>query len=164
MTDRLDRTGQNPGRPLLNTHNGEVVDNFGPAFFFCPSSAVDRFVKGGNYQIALPMYVGISGATNYDGFPETRVSKCCRSDGQISAGGVLITNAAIRTRQIKDGLAKTLIVGEQSDFAYAAAGPRRNIGSAFAMGWLAGTYTLGIRPLTAHGWYRPIISLRYVTT
>jgi prepilin-type processing-associated H-X9-DG protein len=58
----------------------------------------------------------------------------------------LITNAVIRPRQINDGLAKTMIVGEQSDFAYTPTGQPINIGSAYAMGWLAGTYTLGVAP------------------
>jgi prepilin-type processing-associated H-X9-DG protein len=146
VADKLDRTGANTGWPMLNAHNGELANNFGPHVFFCPSSGMDRFVKSGDYQIALPTYSGISGATNHDGFVESRVSRCCRSEGQISAGGVLIPNAVIRARQITDGLAKTMIVGEQSDFAYTATGQQVQIAGSFVMGWLAGTRATGVPP------------------
>ena len=140
-----------------------MANGFGPDFWFCPSSAVDRFVASGDYQIACPSYTGISGATDHDGFPETRVSRCCRSEGQISAGGVLIPNAVIRSKRITDGLAKTLIVGEQSDYAYTQTGQPVNIGPAYAMGWLAGTYTLGVPP-NYGSWLVPsynLATLRY---
>ena len=137
VADRLDRTGANTGWAYLNAHNGELADGFGPAFFFCPSSSVDHFVKSGDYRIACPSYSGVSGAADYDGFPETRVSRCCRSEGEISAGGILVPNAVIRVRQITDGLSNTLIVGEQSDFAYTETGQPIRIGAAFLCGWLA---------------------------
>jgi prepilin-type processing-associated H-X9-DG protein len=146
VADRLDRTGANTGWAKLNAHNGELANGYSPSFWFCPSSAINRFVLSGDFQIALPSYTGISGATNEDGFRETRVNRCCRSEGQISAGGVLIPNAVVRSKQITDGLAKTLIVGEQSDFAYTQAGQPMNIGPAHALGWLAGTYALDVPP------------------
>jgi prepilin-type processing-associated H-X9-DG protein len=124
---------------------------------------MDRFVKSGGYQIACPTYSGISGATNYDGFSEKRVSKCCRSDGQISAGGVLIPNAVVGQRQIPDGLAKTMIVGEQSDFAYTQNGQPVQIAGSFMMGWLTGTRALGIPP-NYGSWLQPsynLATLRY---
>jgi type II secretory pathway pseudopilin PulG len=146
VADRLDRQGRNTGWALLNTHNGEVADGFAPDVWFCPSSRIDRFVKSGDFFIAAPSYVGISGATSHDGFQENRVSPCCRSDGEISAGGVLIPNAAVRAGRISDGLAKTLLVGEQSDYAYRPAGQTRRIDGGFALGWLAGSNAPGIPP------------------
>jgi prepilin-type processing-associated H-X9-DG protein len=119
---------------------------------------MDKFVKSGDYQIACPTYSGISGAANYDGFNETRVSKCCRSDGQISAGGVLIPNAEVRARQITDGLAKTMIVGEQSDFAYTSTGEPVQIAGSFMMGWLTGTRATGIPP-NYGSWLQPSFNL-----
>jgi len=158
VADKLDRTGAHVGRPMLNAHNGELANNFGPAFFFCPSSLVGHFVKSGDYQIACPSYTGISGATNFDGFIEARVSRCCRSEGQISAGGVLIPNAVVRARQISDGLAKTMIVGEQSDFAYRQNGQSEFVDAARAMGWLAGTYALKVPP-QYENWLWPAYNL-----
>jgi type II secretory pathway pseudopilin PulG len=146
IADRLDRKGVSTGWVYLNAHNGALADGFAPPFWFCPASSVDRFVRSLDYKIAVPSYTGISGATSHDEFPETRVNRCCRSEGEISGGGVLIPNAVISAKQITDGLANTLIVGEQSDFAYTQTGQRVQIGSAFLKGWLAGTVTLGTPP------------------
>lgn len=161
VADQLDRTGANTGWAYLNAHNGALANGFGPEFWFCPSSSVDRFVQSGDYRIAAPSYAGISGATNHDWFEEKRVNRCCRSEGQISGGGVLIPNAVIRSRQIIDGLANTVVVGEQSDFAFTDTGQRIQIGAAFVKGWLAGTVTLGSPP-NYTDWLAPSYNLATV--
>lgn len=163
VVDKLDRVGYNSGFVQLNSQNGEAIDAFAPAFWFCPSSPVERFVFADIFQVATPSYSGISGATNHDGFAESRVSRCCRSEGQISAGGVLIPNATIRVRRITDGLSNTLLVGEQSDLARTDTDQPRRIGSAFVMGWLAGTRALGTPP-NYGDWLKPsynIVTVRY---
>jgi type II secretory pathway pseudopilin PulG len=144
--DQLDRTGAHTGWVPLNAHNGELADGFAPGFWFCPSSPIERFVTAGSIRMAAPSYVGISGATSHEGFAENRVSPCCRSDGEIAAGGVLVPNAAIRARQVNDGLAKTLLVGEQSDFVYTKTGRPRRIDGAFVSGWISGSNALGVPP------------------
>ncbi len=146
VADRLDRTGAHTGWVQLNPHNGELAHGFAPEFWFCPSSSLERFVTAGGFQLAAPSYVGISGATSHDGFPETRVSPCCRSDGEISAGGVLVPNAVIRSRRISDGFSNTLLVGEQSDFAYSQDGQRWRIDGGYFNGWITGTNALGVPP------------------
>lgn len=146
VADQLDRKGANTGWPALNARNGKLADGFEPAFFFCPSSSVERFVTSGKFQIAAPSYSGISGASSFDGFREFRVNSC-RSDGQISAGGVLVPNVVIQTGQIEDGLSHTLLVGEQSDFAFSQKkGFQLRVGSSWALGWLGGTTDLGTPP------------------
>jgi prepilin-type N-terminal cleavage/methylation domain-containing protein/prepilin-type processing-associated H-X9-DG protein len=146
VAEQLDRKGAHTGFVQLNGHNGELIDGFGPEFWFCPSSPLNRFVLPGGYRVATPSYVGISGASSHDGFPETRVSHCCRSDGEISAGGVLVPNATVRVRQIKDGLSTTLLVGEQSDFVYTGVGQPKRIDGAFVNGWLTGSNASGTPP------------------
>jgi prepilin-type N-terminal cleavage/methylation domain-containing protein/prepilin-type processing-associated H-X9-DG protein len=147
ISDQFDRVGANTGWGFLNAHNGALANNFGPAFFFCPSSNVERFLTVGSFQIAAPSYTGVSGATNHDGFRETRLSSACCLGAQVSAGGVLVPNATIRPSQITNGLSKTLLVGEQSDFAFSAQkGYQLRIGSAFVKGWFAGTKQLGTPP------------------
>jgi prepilin-type processing-associated H-X9-DG protein len=146
IVSELDRTGANVGWAQANAHNASVANGFGPSFLFCPSSSVERFVAAGNSQIAAPSYCGISGASNEDGFDEWRVSKCCRSDGQISGGGVETPNAKIRVQQISDGLSSTLLVGEQSDYSYTQTRQVKRIGAAFANGWLTGTRALNAPP------------------
>jgi prepilin-type N-terminal cleavage/methylation domain-containing protein len=146
VADQLDQRGAHTGWVQLNDHNGQLVNGFAPAFWFCPSSSIERFVTAGHFQLAAPSYVGISGATSHDGFPETRVSPCCRSDGEISAGGVLVPNTAIRSREISDGLSNTLLVGEQSDFAYTEDGLPIRIDGGSPNGWITGTSALGVPP------------------
>jgi prepilin-type processing-associated H-X9-DG protein len=103
-------------------------------------------VSAGGFQIAAPSYAGISGATNEDGFSEWRVSRCCRSEGQISGGGVLVSNALVYPRRITDGLSNTLLVGEQSNYCYTVAGAAKRTAAAFVNGWLTGTRALGVPP------------------
>jgi prepilin-type N-terminal cleavage/methylation domain-containing protein len=163
ISERLDRTGANSGWAYLNTQNGEVADGFGPTSWFCPTSPVAQFVISGDYRIAVPSYSGISGATSHDGFPERRVNRCCRSEGEISAGGALIPNSEVRINEITDGLSHTVMVGEQSDFAYTDGGQAMQIGAGFVKGWLAGTVALGVPPEYAD-WLAPsynLTTLRY---
>jgi prepilin-type processing-associated H-X9-DG protein len=163
VSRRLDRTGANTGWAYLNSNNGEVADGFGPEYWFCPASSVARFVRSGDYRIAAPSYTGLSGATSHDDFPEIRVNRCCRSEGEISAGGVLIPNAVIRVGEVSDGLSKTIVVGEQSEYAYTDSGEPVQIGSSFVKGWLAGTVGLGTPP-NYLDWLAPsynLASLRY---
>lgn len=146
VAEQLDRTGAHTGLMLLNAHNGELVHEFMPEFFFCPSSSVTRTVRVGDYRVASPSYVGIAGASSHDRFPETRVSRCCRVDGEISAGGVLVPNASLRGRRIKDGLSATLLVGEQSDYAYDSLGQPKRIDGGYPAGWIAGANALRTPP------------------
>jgi prepilin-type processing-associated H-X9-DG protein len=163
LADQLDRTGVNVGYVQWNTHNGKLINGFMPSFWYCPSSPVEKSATAGGFQVAAPSYAGISGATNEDGFPESRVSKCCRSDGQISGGGLLVPNAAIQIRQVKDGLSNTLFVGEQSNYCYTTAGAPKRTAAAFVNGWLTGTHALGIPP-NYGDWLTPsynIATVRY---
>jgi prepilin-type N-terminal cleavage/methylation domain-containing protein/prepilin-type processing-associated H-X9-DG protein len=161
IADHLDRTGANIGYVQLNSQNGALVNGFAPAFWYCPSSPVEKFVSAGGYQVAAPSYAGISGATNEDGFPEYRVNKCCRSDGQISGGGLLIPNSLVHVRQITDGLSNTLLVGEQSDFCYTDEGQTKRTAAAFVNGWLTGTRALGVPP-NYGDWLSPSYNLATV--
>jgi prepilin-type N-terminal cleavage/methylation domain-containing protein/prepilin-type processing-associated H-X9-DG protein len=158
MATQLDRTGAHIGYIQMNATNGMAADGFAPSVWFCPSSDVERMLKISDYRIAAPSYAGISGATSHDGFPESRVSRCCRSEGEISAGGVLVPNAYVRSEQVTDGLAKTLFVGEQSNFAYTSTGGRRRIGASFVNGWLTGTLARGVPPHYSD-WLAPAYNL-----
>jgi prepilin-type processing-associated H-X9-DG protein len=163
VAERLDRTGANTGWVYLNAHNGELADGLAPAFWFCPSSSLGHLAKAGDYHVAAPSYVGISGATSHDGFPETRVSPCCRSDGEISAGGVLVPNTVIQAGQISDGLSNTLLVGEQSDTVLTVDGQSFRIDGGQPNGWIIGTDALGVPP-NYGSWLAPsynLTTLRY---
>jgi prepilin-type processing-associated H-X9-DG protein len=59
---------------------------------------------------------------------------------------VLVPNRAVRLQEITDGLSSTLLVGEQSDFAYTADGLPMRIDGGYPNGWITGTNALGVPP------------------
>jgi type II secretory pathway pseudopilin PulG len=146
---KFDLTGAHNGSAMMHGANGKLVNQLVIESMVCPSSPFARLWPVGNYEVMMPSYVGLAGASNYNGFPETRVSACCTSDansGQISAGGVLIPNRAVRLREITDGISKTLVVGETSNSALNAQGIEERVDGAFPQGWITGTSAAGTPP------------------
>jgi hypothetical protein len=151
----LDFTGAHAGALLSNARNALAVNEVLIPVMTCPSSPMELFGRVGSIQVLFPSYVGISGATNDSGFPETRISKCClpESQGQISGGGMLIPNRAIKVRDVRDGLSNTMIVAECSDYASDALGRNRRVDGGYPNGWLTGTAASGTPPS-----YRPVLA------
>jgi len=147
LYDRLDKKSSGNGMLLLNATNGKLVDGLILQWMLCPSSNLPPQAKVGSYSVTMPHYVGIAGATSEGGFTESRTNSCCSSSGgQISAGGMLVPNAAIALRQVLDGISKTLIVGESSDFAVDASHTSRHLDGGFPNGWVMGTSGKGTPP------------------
>jgi prepilin-type N-terminal cleavage/methylation domain-containing protein len=151
LVDALDRRLTSPHVGWVGVHgpNGKIVTGVEPEWWFCPSSDLQRLWVAGQSLVACPSYVGISGATPDDEFPETRVSPCCEIDadaGQISGGGALVPNRAVRLRKVTDGLSKTLAVGESSAVTFSSNGKPFRVDGAFPIGWLTGTRALGTPP------------------
>lgn len=146
--DRFDRRSPHHGWALLHLENGRLIDGLQLKSMHCPSSPLEPLRLVGNFQLMMPSYVGIAGATNHDGFSESRVSKCCTPlvDGQIGAGGVLIPNLSISSKQITDGASYTIIVGEASDYASNEQGTAFRIDGGFLPGWIMGTTVIGTPP------------------
>ncbi len=136
------------GSVLLNPQNAQIIDGWVVPTLQCPSSPLPRTDLQYNFKLMVPSYVGISGATSHDGFPETRVAPCCAptNDSEISGGGVLIPNQAIRFKQITDGLSRTLAVGECSDYAIDSLNRQRRIDGSHPVGWITGTVAPGTPP------------------
>lgn len=78
----------------------------------CPSRPIPPFYPVGGFQVGMPSYVGISAATNGDGFVEDRTRVYPKTGGEISAAGLLVTNATIRRRKVEDGTFHTFLVGK----------------------------------------------------
>jgi prepilin-type N-terminal cleavage/methylation domain-containing protein/prepilin-type processing-associated H-X9-DG protein len=149
LYEQLDVTGLNSGNVAFNPQNGRVINGVIIEVMACPSSEIPVLWPTGAVQIMMPSYVGISGATSHDNFPEKRVSDCCVNDfnqGQISAGGLLIPNRPVRLKQILDGLSSTLAVAECSDFAIDKKGNLKRIDGSLPVGWLTGTAARGVPP------------------
>ncbi len=145
----FDMTSNNNGYPLLNPTNGKLASGVVIGTMLCPSSPLPTAVLVGGYSLTRPSYVGISGATNEDGFPESRVSSCCTPtpNGQISAGGFLIPNASLKHNDLsRDGLTHILAVSETSNFAVDSAGALKNVDGGYPVGWITGTSASGTPP------------------
>ncbi len=147
--DRLDRRGPNSGLPLLHAKNGKAVTGLVLPVLRCPSTPLPTVRPVGVFQMMTPSYVGIAGATSHDGFGEARVNTCCGglNNGEISAGGLLISNRAVTFAEATDGVSHTLLAGEASDFVYNRLGLEHRIDGAFPNGWLIGTGVRGTPPV-----------------
>ena len=143
----------NAGNPALAPVNGQAANGVVMDPMRCPSSTIPLEMAVDVFQICLPSYVGIAGTTNDAGLDEHRVSPCCSPglDGQISAGGIFVTNRAIRLCGVTDGISKTICVGEESDFAVDTLGRQRNIDGGYPLGWLVGTTGTGTPPEYKNG-------------
>lgn len=146
--DRFDMDAPDNGWVLKHFRNGQLVNGLRIDSMVCPSTPLSTIYPVGAFQIMMPSYVGIAGATADDSFREVRVSQCCvpLTNGEISAGGVLLPNSAIDSKQITDGASKTILVGETSDYALDASGTLLRIDAAFSWGWILGTSVSGTPP------------------
>jgi len=123
------------------------------AVYRCPSSplplnAVSMNPSGTVFSdVQNVSYVGIAGGTQQafagSGFTETRQTNganttgCC-TGGNVTAGGVLIPNLAIKLVNISDGTSNTMAVSEQSDWLVQQDGTPVNWSTGWH-GWLIGT-------------------------
>jgi len=148
LYDSLDRRRPHHGTVLLNLQNAKAVNGQTVEVMLCPSSPIPPLHRVGSVEVMMPSYVGIAGAARDKTFAESRINKCCApmNDGQISGGGLLIPNRPIRLREVKDGLSKTMLIGEISDYAVDRDGREQRIDGGFPEGWITGTKLPGTPP------------------
>ncbi|QDU11894.1 DUF1559 domain-containing protein [Gimesia aquarii] len=151
LYQQFDHDSIQNGLPLLPwVRNGPLLDGVIIQTMRCPSSPLDETHPMGFFRHMQPSYVGISGASNEDGFKADRVSPCCAPisppDGILSADGVLIPNANIKSRDITDGTSNTIVIGEASNFVLDNNGDKQHVGGAFPMSWVTGTFGNGTPP------------------
>lgn len=119
--------------PFWNTNsnnapnNCEVLADFAPPLLSCPSSTLPRFIEHSFTfrKIATANYAGISGAvTDAASFQDpTGNGRCAQGPWGFScSNGVLGPNRYVSTKLIRDGLSKTAVIGEQSDWIVGASG------------------------------------------
>lgn len=148
FSSQFDATGPSAGLVLFHASNGRLVDGLVIDVMRCPSTPLSALWPIGGFELMMPSYLGISGATNDDGFPETRVTTCCppRNDGQISGGGLLISNQSISLNEVLDGLSHALMISEASDFIFDSSGTEFRTDGGYANGWITGTRATGAPP------------------
>tara|TARA_R110002111_G_scaffold1157_1_gene8160 strand:+ start:19467 stop:20528 length:1062 start_codon:yes stop_codon:yes gene_type:complete len=151
LYQQFDHDSIQNGFPLFPwVRNGPLLDGVIVQAMRCPSSPLDETHPMGIYRHMQPSYVGISGASNEDGFAAKRVSFCCSPisppDGILSADGVLISNSNVKVRDIIDGTSNTVVVGEASNFVFDDNGKKQHVGGAFPYSWITGTPAVGTPP------------------
>ena len=148
LYNQLDQNGSNVGSTLLNTANRTKVNRLSFSILSCPSSTIPTTFAVLSASVFMPSYVGISGAVSDTVFVESRTSPCCGSGatGQISAGGLLVPNRAVRIAHATDGTSNTLIVSECSDYMIDITGTRRRVDAGYNIGLLTGTSAPGTPP------------------
>jgi prepilin-type N-terminal cleavage/methylation domain-containing protein/prepilin-type processing-associated H-X9-DG protein len=100
-----------PGRTL----NRAVYRNLNIKLMRCPSSQLPEFSTNNTTEMWEPTYTCILGSNLHPSADNTA------RNGPISGGGVIVLVGGVTMVTISDGASNTVMVGEQSDFAF----PRR---------------------------------------
>jgi prepilin-type N-terminal cleavage/methylation domain-containing protein len=148
----FDHLGTSNGLPAApTTKNGKLADGVMISVMRCPSSVVPEYQKNGTFMHISPSYSGISGATpTSDGsFAEDRTNGCCVTGapvttGELSGGGVLVTNQAIKLKQISDGISYVMAVGEISRSLIDSTGATKRVDASYPNSWMTGTAWAGV--------------------
>jgi len=106
------------------SRNQPLITGWGPSYIFCPSSSLPRRIVIDDVDNLnpffenhpIPMYVGISGATDGDVNSPIFRNVISGLRGISARNGILHDESAVRAGQVRDGLSNTMIVGEQSDW------------------------------------------------
>jgi prepilin-type N-terminal cleavage/methylation domain-containing protein/prepilin-type processing-associated H-X9-DG protein len=137
IDDQLIKTGTRWSGYHSNPHNQELIKNWSPQYFWCPSSdlprrlVLDQDNTNPRYEgQPMLMYAAISGSTdnNVNSLIYREVASCAR--GIVAENGVFYAESYTKPAQVIDGLSHTLLMGEQSGWGYDVRnGERRDIRS-----------------------------------
>ncbi len=108
-----------PGDSVSNLHNRSLLNDLVLPIGKCPSSvfpALSNFSTGNS--IFVSDYVGIAGSSTHP----SAFSNSNYNGGIISSGGMLIPIVPVKAKAVTDGLSRTLMLGEQSDYCRSASG------------------------------------------
>ena len=140
----------NAGSGWCNANNENLKSTTQLPGYRCPSTSLplqSTWVGATGLYGMISTYAGISGAVdnadNGNGLSEKRLARLSSNSwgagGIVSAGGVLVPNAAIRISQIRDGTSNTLMVSEQGDMLTTQNGTRVPWNASNWNGWAIGT-------------------------
>jgi prepilin-type processing-associated H-X9-DG protein len=134
MYDRLNFTSPIAFR-AQGGPNMMVLSYFAPSVLVCPSNLMPPLT---NVYLGVPhmmqsQYVAIAGADIDPSHSPPRVVGNPMGFGVVAFNGVMFVNAMIRPKHITDGISKTLLLGEQTDWAFDGFG-RKNTCRASGVG------------------------------
>jgi prepilin-type N-terminal cleavage/methylation domain-containing protein/prepilin-type processing-associated H-X9-DG protein len=134
------------------SNNCREASNVPMKHYLCPSTSVGTIAPAphSGSNISRNHYVGIAGAVAglIPGHTETRfftnggAAGCC-SGGIAGGNGVLYPGGFVNFREISDGLANTMAVGEQNDWLLTQNGSRVSWGTGLLHGWMIGWHSQG---------------------
>jgi prepilin-type N-terminal cleavage/methylation domain-containing protein/prepilin-type processing-associated H-X9-DG protein len=115
--------------------NMMILSYFSPSTLICPSNPMPLLT---NVYLGVPhmmqsQYVAIAGADIDPSHSPPRKTGNPAGYGVIAFNGVMFVNAMIRPKHITDGASKTLLLGEQTDWAFDGFG-RKNTCRASGVG------------------------------
>jgi prepilin-type N-terminal cleavage/methylation domain-containing protein/prepilin-type processing-associated H-X9-DG protein len=130
--------GRGEGGPNMVTFR-----NFMPSTLRCPDNPMPRFINvySGNRDTTTNDYVAIAGADiGTSGSKTSAASKdwCTAGYGSVGFNGVLFVNSKIGAGSVIDGTSKTMMIGEQTDWAVDGSGRRNTCRSSGVGGFFWG--------------------------
>jgi prepilin-type N-terminal cleavage/methylation domain-containing protein len=125
----------------LSAPNYVALRDFLPPVLACPSSPLPRSTSATypTYSVSRSNYVGIAGAcTDALTFNDPTGKRRCAPamPGFNCINGVLGANLSIKVAHITDGLSKTLLIGEQSDWSTGIDGKQTDLRSCYWGAWM----------------------------
>ncbi len=156
LASRFNSSAPASGSPLLGP-NGAVLNRVRLGVLLCASSPLPEMGTAGAFQVLMPSYVGISGASPTDptgavNFTEARIrdfgalpAGCTIPNGKMSWGGVLVANLNLGLKHITDGTSNVAAIGECSDFVQQMSnGSRLRADGGISLGFAASTPSLRV--------------------
>lgn len=132
----FDTKGNNSGWVGSNTSNFNLLNGVNFGFMRCPTSPMPQSSDLGTGTFCIPNYAGNSGAKDHVTAYQVNDSG---TKGYISAGGILVLRREIRAAKVHDGLSKTMMVMEQSDYCIdETTGASRNCAAHCGHGFMMG--------------------------
>ena len=125
-----------------NEINTSALDGVSFRFMRCPTSDTESSVvlQPDDVRVALPHYVGVSGSVRHESAQEVQTIDAL--PGKIGFGGALVAGSSIPLHRVTDGIGKTLLLGEQSDWCRDNSGHPFLCESSCVHGFLMGPRTV----------------------